>query len=76
MVFAPPPEDLDIPDLPHWEGVRGASEHRTVGQRAWCHDDGTWCYPRALCQCCFHASPDWEGCPTCGGEGFVKVGMT
>lgn len=30
----------------HWEGVPGASEHRTVGYRAWCHQDGEWCYPR------------------------------
>ena len=55
----------------NWEGVSGALEHRTTGGRAWCLDDRTWCYPSALCPCCFHASPDWKTCPRCGGEGSV-----
>ncbi len=59
--------------IDHWDGVSGATEHRTTGGRAWCHDDSMWCYPKMFCPCCFTASPDWEYCPTCNGEGFVAV---
>ena len=42
-------------ELPDWEGVPGAPEHRTVGShRAWCFNDGEWCYPESelMCPCC------------------------
>jgi len=42
-------------ELPDWEGVPGALEHRTVGShRAWCLNDGEWCYPESelMCPCC------------------------
>jgi len=42
-------------ELPDWEGVPGALEHRTVGShRAWCFNDGEWCYPESelMCPCC------------------------
>lgn len=32
---------------------RECGEHRTVGEhRAWCYDDGEWCYPKAPCRGC------------------------
>jgi hypothetical protein len=31
---------------------RGCGEHRTTGSRAWCFDDGEWCYPEAPCRGC------------------------
>lgn len=34
------------------EPARECGEHRTTGQRAWCHDCGEWCYPDALCARC------------------------
>lgn len=57
----------------NWDGVKGATEHRTTGTRAWCHQDSTWCYPHALCQCCYHADEQHEVCPTCEGEGYIRV---
>ena len=61
----------------NWEGVDGALEHRTLGERAWCLDDRTYCYPTAFCPCCFQASSDWKPCPTCGGVGFdAAIGDT
>lgn len=60
----------------NWEGVEGASEHRTVGEhRAWCHEDREWCYPDDTlhCQCCFRASPKHDICPRCDGEGHIKL---
>lgn len=37
-----------------WEGVesRECGEHRTTGGRAWCFQDGEWCYPSQLCRGC------------------------
>lgn len=49
---------------PNWEGVPGGTEHRTVGpHRAWCYQDATWCYEKALCPCCDQTGlPDrWRG---------------
>jgi hypothetical protein len=43
----------------NWEGVEGATEHRTVGSsRAWCYQDGEWCYQGDLyyCDCCMEAA--------------------
>ena len=31
---------------------RECGEHRTVGGRAWCHDDSEWCYPGLPCRGC------------------------
>jgi hypothetical protein len=60
----------------YWEGVKGSSEHRTVGShRAWCHQDSTWCYPSSLCGCCYAVSLAHEVCPTCEGEGYVLKGQ-
>ena len=43
-------------DVPNFEGIVGASEHRTVGpRRAYCYDDHCWCYPDDLCDCCHYA---------------------
>ena len=39
----------------YWEGVAGATEHRTTGGRAWCFQDSTWCYESAQCECCHYA---------------------
>lgn len=56
-----------------WEGVKGASEHRTTGARAWCFQDGEWCYPDPTmhCPCCMEASADFKTCPCCEGIGYV-----
>lgn len=37
-----------------WEGfeIRRCGEHRTVGSRAWCLDDGEWCSELAPCHGC------------------------
>lgn len=37
-----------------FEGLasRECGEHRTTGQRAWCHDCTEWCYPQAPCRGC------------------------
>lgn len=37
-----------------WRGYRENldTEHRSVGDRAYCHQDGEWCYPHRLCYCC------------------------
>lgn len=38
----------------NWEGLPAATEHRTVGGRAWCYQDREWCYPESdmHCRCC------------------------
>ena len=50
--------------MANWEGVEGATEHRTVGSyRAWCYQDGEWCYQDGewcyqdgeWCDCCYEA---------------------
>lgn len=56
-----------------WGGVAAASEHRTTGQRAWCFQDRTWCYPSVYCPCCLEASEDYEICSACDGEGYVRL---
>ena len=46
----------------NWEGVTGATEHRTTGVRAWCYQDSEWCYEDAQCACCHIAQehvPVW-----------------
>jgi hypothetical protein len=54
----------------NWTGVTGSTEHRTVGpHRAWCYQDGEWCYP---------PSGEWgvddEGCDCCmETAGYVKT---
>lgn len=64
---------IELPAIPHWEGVKGAADHRTVGShRAWCLREGEWCYPDSLCRCCLERSEDYVICPNCEGEGFVK----
>ena len=49
----------------NWEGVGGATKHRTVGpHRAWCYQDGEWCYPMRAeyslasewCDCCYETA--------------------
>ena len=45
----------------NWEGQPKATEHRTVGQRAWCYQDKTWCYPTSNCDCCLEA------------EGYIRL---
>ena len=59
-------------DTKYWEGVPGASEHRTTGTRAWCFADSEWCYDDILCRCCMEASTEYMECPTCEAVGFVK----
>ena len=42
-----------------WEGMPGATEHRTLGGRAWCFACSTYCYPPpGYCPCCQEADPD------------------
>lgn len=46
---------MESPERPNFEGHenRECGEHRTVGaHRAWCHDDGEWCYPSIPCRGC------------------------
>jgi hypothetical protein len=31
---------------------RDCGEHRTTGNRAWCHDCQEWCYPDSPCKGC------------------------
>ena len=49
-------EQVEIRDeRGNFEGFepRDCREHRTVGtHRAWCHDDGEWCYPSSPCRGC------------------------
>lgn len=48
-------KELLTEDPPLWHGEehRECGEHRTVGaHRAWCHDDGEWCYPAIPCRGC------------------------
>jgi len=42
-----------------WEGKPKASEHRTLGDRAWCFQDKEYCYPNSLCPCC-HEADGWR----------------
>lgn len=37
-----------------WEGRAGreCGEHRTTGERAWCHDCAQWCYRNEPCARC------------------------
>ena len=39
----------------NWEGHPKASEHRTLGERAWCFDCKTYCYRYGNCDCCLEA---------------------
>lgn len=32
--------------------ARACGEHRTTGERAWCHDCAEWCYPSTGCRGC------------------------
>lgn len=36
----------------HGHEGRECGEHRTTGQRAWCHDCSEWCYPELPCKGC------------------------
>lgn len=56
----------------NWEGMKAATEHRTTGSRAWCFQDGTWCYETVLCECCMEASDEFDVCPRCEGDGYVR----
>jgi hypothetical protein len=38
-----------------WEGQPKATEHRTLGTRAWCFQCQTYCYPNMNCDCCNEA---------------------
>ena len=44
--------------MSNWEGQPEATEHRTLGQRAWCYQDKTYCYPSVNCDCC-HVAKGW-----------------
>ena len=61
--------------MSNWEGVEGVDEdtHRTTGDRAWCFTESMWCYEHIPCQCCMEASPDWEVCGACAGEGYTHA---
>lgn len=39
---------------PNFDGHAGreCGEHRTTGQRAWCHGCSEWCYPDSPCKGC------------------------
>lgn len=46
-------------------GHGSGAEHRTTGQRAWCHECSEWCYPHDPCgqpKCCAaHTdNSDWD----------------
>lgn len=56
---------------------RECGEHRTTGQRAWCHGCSEWCYPDQPCKGCelpqlraeverLQAAVPEVVCPACG----------
>ena len=49
---------LSDPNYTDWDGVEGASEHRTTGLRAWCFQDSEWCAANeeSWCPCCNEAA--------------------
>ncbi len=62
-------------DPVNWEGVEGTphDSHRTLGDRAWCHDDSMYCYEHIPCTCCMDVSDEWTVCGVCAGEGYVQL---
>lgn len=47
-------EDVVTRAEPDWEGrnIRSCGDHRSTGDRAWCHSCAEWCYPADGCFGC------------------------
>lgn len=59
IIEANRPGRPECDDLGNYTGMadRQCGDHRTTGQRAWCHDCSEWCYPTSPCVRCPNSAP-------------------